>query len=292
MRVFDQYINAEPITIRGTYGDVVAVIPAGTRGCINRVPTKQYPDPCFEVMHEEQWYSTRVKKDLLVAQRGNTKVQKLMALCPAIQYCLDHTKHNIRIEVSSEHRALSHFFLQVHSLRFLPPTEMEQALRAIRQDKAFQNRIEEQHGKKEDHWHRTAYEMSQGHYEYLLRMLDQFLATGILKKQLCSFLVAHQEPVMRDKNVPCPETAAQMTRRVALKKAEMIVAQEKVQVHPYPFLYAAFIVSEYVHYELFQAWYSYRDIPYSEQECIAKESLITAGYLDTVLDSRGERIFI
>ena len=123
MKVFDQYLNREPITIRGAYGRVVAVIPAGIRGCIYRLPSKEHPDPCFEVVYEGEWYAARVKKEHLQVQRGNTQVQKFMALCPTIERCLDHTKLNIRTEVSSEQSALNHFFLQVYPLRFLPPDE-------------------------------------------------------------------------------------------------------------------------------------------------------------------------
>jgi len=278
MKVFDQYINLEPIPIRGPYGRVVVVIPPETRGCIYRMPTKDYPDPCLEVVYEGQWYAARVKKELLKAQRGNTQVRQLMAFCPAIDHCLAHTDKNIRNEVIAEHSALNHFFLQVYPLRFLPPVEMKQALGAIGQDTSFQNRIEHQYGKKEEDLGRTTYAVSRGHYEYLLRTLHQFLATGTLKKQLCWFLLSHQEPVMRDKTIPCSETALQMTHRVAQEQAALLVAQEKMQACLYPYLYAAYIVSELIQYQLFQAWYSYHDISYREQERIAKEALIAAGY--------------
>jgi len=278
MKVFDQYINLEPITVRGTYGRVIAVIPAGIRGCINRIPTRDYPDPCFEVIYEGQWYSVCVAKDSLKAQKGNTWVHQLMRLYPAVTICSGHTKHNIRSEVSAEHNALSAFGSQVYDRRFLPPVEMEQALRAIRQDTTFQNRIVQHYGKREEDWCRATYDVSLGHYEYLLRTLEQSLATGTLKKQLCWFLLAHHEPAMREQSIPCPESAAQMTYRVAQEQAALLVAQEKTQAFPYPFRYAAYIVYELIQVDLFQAWYSYRDIAYRDQERIARESLTAAGY--------------
>jgi hypothetical protein len=281
MKVFDQYVNREPIMIRGEYGRVVAVIPPGTRGCINRVPTKQDPDPCFEVIHEGQWHSLCVKKDILAVQKGNVQVQRLMAICPAIQQCLTHTNHNIRDEVSAEHSALNHFFLQVSALRFLPPTEMKQALGVIRQDTTFQDRIKQQYEKEDTHW-RIPYEVSLGHYEYLLRTLDQFLATGILKKQLCWCLHSHQELVRRDQSILCPESAIQLTYRVAREQAAILVAQEKNQVSSYPLLYAAYIIFELIQKDLFQAWYDYRDISYSEQKRIAQEALIAVEYQELV----------
>jgi hypothetical protein len=283
MKVFDRYSNLEPITIRGEYERVVAVIPEGTPGCIYRLPTQKYPDPCFEVVYEGQWYAARVKKCILKAQRGNAQVQQLMVLCPAITRCQDDTKHNIRTEVTAVGGALNHFSLQVYPLRFLPPDDMKQALGAIRQDTTFQDRLAELYGKKAEKWARITYEVSWGHYEYLLRTLERFLATGTLNRQLCRFLLSHQEPVMREKTTPCTETAIAMTHRVAQEQAATLVAQENAQAHPYPFLYAAYIMAEQIQYELLQAWYTYKDISYTEQERIAKEALAEAGYPQAVI---------